>query len=122
MDRCGLSSDPSAEDLPHSTVADFWRSLAAQDQPPTFQLVAANTTKAVDGNLAAPCRRVGYGDVEDVAALGANSSKVAGHGAESYRSDHGRVNRGFFAPARVIFSGNDESRTAIDLACRDAAR
>ena len=65
---------------------------------------------------------MGYGDVEDVAALGANSSEVAGHGAESYRSGHGRVNRGFFAPAPVILSGNDESRTAVDLTCRDAAR
>ena len=59
---------------------------------------------------------MGYGDVEDVAALGAGSGEVAGHGAESYRSGHGRVNRGFFAPARVVFNGNDESQTAIDLA------
>ena len=55
VDRCGLSNGPSAEHLTYSAPTDFRRPLAAKNQSPAFEPVAARLAEAVDGKLAAPC-------------------------------------------------------------------
>lgn len=77
-----LSNDPSTEHLRYSAVTYFRCSLAAQDQPPAPQLVAAQGAKGCNGTPSGVFRRVAYGHAEEiVVALGAFSRRILRHTA-----------------------------------------
>ena len=75
----GSVPEPSTEHLWLSTVINWCRSLATDDQPPAVKPISAESTIAVDGMLAVIIRWLVYHDAEVVVAFGAFSSEIFGH-------------------------------------------
>ena len=80
MDISELNNDQSAYCLAHSADEGFRWSLAAEDQSPTVEAIAAKGTISIDWTFAIGMRWLVYHNPKIVVALGALSSEVFGHG------------------------------------------